>query len=495
MFRGRIALVLLALFSSPLAVRSADALDEATPELRWITATGPRWELSPSVPRADAVVVELRATPWFRVLPDVEIPLLDGGVFDIGSARGRVVLLDFWASWCAPCVKELPRLQELYDRESTRGLAAVAVNARESDEVARAAAESLKLTLPIGRLTKALDRELELQSLPTVVIADRAGRVRERWDGYRNDLESSIAKRVRELLENDSIDEAIPIAEILVGAERLRVLWRREVGASARGLALIRHPDGAPRIYLSEPGRMWTLGADGRILNRFTVPPASGRLVQGDFDGDGGEELVAFRPGSEHLVLVDPEAGRHRQWDAPAPVVDVAVAPAGGGQPDGLVLATRKGLFISGIEDAAPRRFGPPSPQTAVAVPTSGAAVVALAADDTVDWYHADGTEAARVPAGNGWKLVTDRVAEGVAVLRLGTISAVAGNLLGSGGREVALASADGELLILDVASGETRVRARWAGITDLMVRDLDGDGVDELFVAENRALTVLQAP
>jgi len=495
MARGCSALVLLALVSSPLAVRGADAPGETAPALRWMTASGARWELSPSVPRADDVVIELRAPPWFRVLPDVEIPLLDGGVFDVGSARGRIVLLDFWASWCAPCLKELPRLQELYDRESTRGLAAVAVNAQESDELVRTAVESLKLTLPIGKLTKTLNRELQISSLPTVVIADREGRVRARWDGYPKDLEAAIAKRVGELLADDSVGEAIPIAEMLVGAERIRVAWRREVGVSARGLALIRLPDGNPRIYLSEPGRIWTLAADGRILDRFTVPPESGRLVQGDFDGDGAEEMVAFRPGSEHLVLIDPETGRHRQWDAPAPVDDVAVAPTSGEHPAGLVLATRSGLFISGVEDAAPRRLGPSSPQAAVVVPAAGAAAVALAVDETVGWYQADGTAAARVPAGSGWKLVIDRVAEGVGVLRLGTIAAVAGDLLGSGGREVAVASAEGELLILDAASGETRVRARWPGITDLMVRDLDGDGVDELFVAENRALTVLEAP
>ena len=498
MLRGPGTLVpfVLALLSLAPDARSADGIDAATPALRWMTAAGTQWEISPSEPGADAAVVKLEAPPWFPVLPEVEIPLLDGGIVDLGSARGRVVLLDFWASWCTPCLEELPHLEALYARESNRGLVAVAVNAGESDEVARTTARSLKLTLPIGRLTKPLNRQLEIKSLPTIVIADREGRIRARWDEYTKGLEATISERVSELLEHEPIEQPIPIADVLVGAGRLEVRWRRVIGAQGRGLGLIRSLDGSPRIYLSEPGRIWALAADGRILKPFGSPLASARLVQGDLDGDGREELVAYQSGSAHLVLIDPEANRHRQWDAPAPVSGVTVAPAGEGEPKKLVLATSTGLFIGAVEDTAPRQVGPPAPQKAVAAPAGGGtALAALSGDSTVAWYRADGTEAARAQAENAWTLVTDRVAAGIGVLRMGTIAAASGNFLGSGGREVAVATVEGELLILDLASGEMRVRARWPGITDLMVRDLDDDGVDELFVAENRALTVLEAP
>jgi thiol-disulfide isomerase/thioredoxin len=497
MHRGPGTLVpfLLALLSPVPHSRGADGLEAVTPALRWMTAAGTAWETTPSDPGADAAVVQLEAPPWFPVLPDLEIPLLDGGVVDLGSARGRVVLLDFWASWCTPCLEELPHLQELYARESNRGLVAVAVNARESEEVARTTARALKLTLPIGQLTKALNRQLEIKSLPSIVIADREGRIRARWDGYMKGLEATVSEQVAELLQNEAIGRPIPIAQLLVGAGRLEVRWRREVGAQARGLGLIRSADGSSRIYLSEPGRIWTLGADGRILKQFTSPLPSARLVQGDLDDDGGEELVAYQPGSERLALIDPEAARDRQWDAPAPVSGVTVIRSSEGQTQGLALATSAGLFIGVAGDGAPRQVGPQGPQKAVAAPVGGAALAALSADGTVAWYGADGTEAARANAGNAWALVTDRVAEGVGVLRMGTIAAAAGNFLGAGGREVAVATVEGELLLLDIASGAIRVRARWPGITDLMGRDLDGDGVDELFVAENRALTVLAAP
>ena len=48
-------------------------------------------------------------------LPDIELPLIDGTEKTIGDYRGRYILLDFWASWCAPCIKEIPHLQKLYD--------------------------------------------------------------------------------------------------------------------------------------------------------------------------------------------------------------------------------------------------------------------------------------------------------------------------------------------------------------------------------------------
>ena len=70
---------------------------------------------------------------WFGRAPNVTIPLAPEGSFDIASARGKVLLLDYWASWCAPCIKELPHLQRLHDERSAKCLAASGANQQDGD--------------------------------------------------------------------------------------------------------------------------------------------------------------------------------------------------------------------------------------------------------------------------------------------------------------------------------------------------------------------------
>lgn len=487
--------MLVALAAS--AARAGEGPTAGVASLGWLTPTEIRWEVSLAAQSGHDASVALVAPPWYARVPDGEIPLLEGDAFRIRSARGNILLLDFWASWCAPCLHELPELQALYDRESHRGLVAVAVNAREPSEIAQSTAESLELTLPIGMLSQALNAEFQIKSLPTVVLIDREGRIRDRWDGYTKGLEALIAERVGQLLDDDSVADPLPIAHFLVGDDRLSVLWRRDLGFAPRGLAMLRPERGSPRIYVSEPGRIWTVGVDGRILGRFAVPPEVARIVQGDFDADGDEELVGFRSSGNRLVLIDTATGRNRVWDAPATVMDLAVVPATNGtEADRLAIATLEGLWISGIDAKQLRQVGESTRLTAVAIPGKGRMTATLGPDRGVSWFDADGGEAAGTagPA-DGWRLAADRETAGVGVLPSGATAVATGSFLGAGRREIAVATDAGELMVIDLESGEIRVRTRWGGIGALLARDLDADGSDELFVADSGFLTVLRSP
>ena len=64
---------------------------------------------------------------WIRALND-----LDGRAVRLGDFRGRLVLVHFWATWCVPCVEELPALQRLATRLAPQGLEVIAVNAQEN---------------------------------------------------------------------------------------------------------------------------------------------------------------------------------------------------------------------------------------------------------------------------------------------------------------------------------------------------------------------------
>ena len=85
------------------------------------------------------------------VAPDLEVPALAGeGAIRLVDLRGRVVLVNAWASWCVPCVQEMPSLERAHRELSDEGVTVVAIAVDDPPEPARALAERLGLTMPLG---------------------------------------------------------------------------------------------------------------------------------------------------------------------------------------------------------------------------------------------------------------------------------------------------------------------------------------------------------
>ena len=110
--------------------------------------------------------------------PDFELDFLDGERRALSSYRGKVVFLNFWATWCPPCRQEMPSMQELYQRYSNAGLVVIAVDLQESVETVRNFVNDFKLTFPValdsnGRVAAMYGA----RSIPTTYIIDRNGMV------------------------------------------------------------------------------------------------------------------------------------------------------------------------------------------------------------------------------------------------------------------------------------------------------------------------------
>lgn len=109
---------------------------------------------------------------------------LSGKSDSLASYRGRVVLLNLWASWCAPCRSETPALERLYEAERRNGLVVLGVDQGESAHVAASFAAEMKLRYPILIDQEQLyGRAYESIGLPTSVIVDRNGRIVRGIDG------------------------------------------------------------------------------------------------------------------------------------------------------------------------------------------------------------------------------------------------------------------------------------------------------------------------
>lgn len=121
----------------------------------------------------------MRLTPTSAAAPDFTLASLEASsTISIDDFRGQVVFLNFWATWCAPCVAEMPAMQTLYERYRDDGLVVLAVNVREDEATVQEFIDRLGVTYPI-----ALDRAGEVTNLynvrgfPTTMIIDRGGNV------------------------------------------------------------------------------------------------------------------------------------------------------------------------------------------------------------------------------------------------------------------------------------------------------------------------------
>lgn len=134
--------------------------------------------------------------------PPVAMPTLDGGTWTLDAARGKTVVLHFWASWCGPCKRQMPYLRAVQERYRDRGdVEIVGVNLDESTDDARAAAESLGLSWtqlhePGAAWSAPPVRDYKVGSIPSIWVVGPEGRVRAaglRGDGIAAAVERSLA--------------------------------------------------------------------------------------------------------------------------------------------------------------------------------------------------------------------------------------------------------------------------------------------------------------
>lgn len=110
---------------------------------------------------------------------------LTGDRFDLGALRGKVVVLNVWASWCAPCRAEAPNLEQVWQATRADGVAFVGLNTRDEPDNARAFERKAGISYPSivdrdGQLLVAFRGTLPPAAIPTTLVIDRAGRMAAR---------------------------------------------------------------------------------------------------------------------------------------------------------------------------------------------------------------------------------------------------------------------------------------------------------------------------
>jgi thiol-disulfide isomerase/thioredoxin len=163
------------------------------------------WTLRSAVP-ASATTGGLTPSPRVGfAAPDFSLDLLGGGHVTLSDLRGKVVIVNLWASWCPPCRAEMPALQRVYEANGARGLEILAVNTTFQDSEAGAAQfvreYGLTFPVPLDR-TGEVSRSYLLRALPTTFFIDRGGVIRQVVIGGPMS-ETTIQTAVEDLLRED----------------------------------------------------------------------------------------------------------------------------------------------------------------------------------------------------------------------------------------------------------------------------------------------------
>lgn len=126
---------------------------------------------------------------------------LDGKPMALAAKPGEVVVVNFWASWCAPCRRELPRLAKLHRELTGRGARVVAISIDRDAENARRFCRAQGVTLPVAHDgPDGLARQLDLKSVPLTLVLDGEGRIAYSTTGSDEAALAQVAAATHRLL-------------------------------------------------------------------------------------------------------------------------------------------------------------------------------------------------------------------------------------------------------------------------------------------------------
>jgi thiol-disulfide isomerase/thioredoxin len=133
--------------------------------------------------------------------PAFQLGSADGKSIDLAGLRGKVVMINFWASWCGPCRKEMPILEQLNKQYRSKGLALIGVNVEPDSKAAMNWLKETPVSFPILFDTDSKVSKLyQVAGMPNTVIVDRRGTVRYIHRGYQAGAENEYLNQIRQLI-------------------------------------------------------------------------------------------------------------------------------------------------------------------------------------------------------------------------------------------------------------------------------------------------------
>jgi len=133
--------------------------------------------------------------------PNFTLKSLSGKNLKLSELAGNVVLINFWASWCGPCLQEMPLLNAIHKKYEPLGFTVLGVNVEENSANARAFLAERGVDFPILLDTKnQVSKMYDVVAMPTTVVVDRDGNMRFLHKGYKTGDEKQYRSMVKKLI-------------------------------------------------------------------------------------------------------------------------------------------------------------------------------------------------------------------------------------------------------------------------------------------------------
>lgn len=139
--------------------------------------------------------------PDSRAAPNFTLPKVEGGELSFAAYRGQVVLLDFWATWCAPCRAGIPHHVKLQEKYGARGFAVLGLSLDKNPEDVTEFLSRETVNFPMAYLDDPTRQAFGgVPTIPYSVLIDRSGRIRQKKVGFSQEIAESMEKAIVQLL-------------------------------------------------------------------------------------------------------------------------------------------------------------------------------------------------------------------------------------------------------------------------------------------------------
>jgi peroxiredoxin len=134
------------------------------------------------------------------IAPDFTLKDTEGNSHTLSEYRGKVVLVDFWATWCSPCIIEIPHFVKLYNKYKERGFVILGASLDNDEKRLKKFIKNQAMNYPVLVNVRKVSVLYAVQAIPTCYLINKQGQIEKKFMGYRPGYEKKIEKALLKLL-------------------------------------------------------------------------------------------------------------------------------------------------------------------------------------------------------------------------------------------------------------------------------------------------------
>jgi len=280
--------------------------------------------------------------------PEFTANLLDGGKIDLASHRGKdVVVLDFWATWCGPCVAALPILSKVTEAYKDKGVVFYAMNQREEAETISAFLKAKKLDVSVALDEGKIGSLYGVTGIPQSVIIDKNGVVQVVHVGFSPSLEQRLPQELDAVLAGKNLARPKALSETDV--KGLESAWK--LSGKFGGVAA----DGGGIVALGSNGACQLIDGTGNVAKSFTAESAKGMVRTAHLSGKDAHDFVCFESWGPEVQAFDAQGNLLWKYPGGQGIDDVCIADLDGDGLDEVIVGYNggTGLHVLGHDGKA----------------------------------------------------------------------------------------------------------------------------------------------